>query len=136
MIRFAEAKDLTWVASMTFEALKEMGQEPDFRLVLKTVIEGHKKAPCLILGDYGVAGFTTHKDYWSEENLMTDYIFYLKPQHRNIKNLKALTSKAQDVADKHNITLRIHYNGTRLNAMQRLMVFCGFTVKGFIGEYK
>lgn len=135
-MRICNPEDLRLIAAMTCEALEELGKEHEYSLVLDKVIDSYGRAPTFILDDKGFAGLTVYKEFWSGEKILTDYMFYLRPQHRGLKNIKALCDAAKAFADSNNLTLRLQFICTdKKEARERLLKLCGFEVVSLTGEY-
>lgn len=135
-LRSAKEADLPQVTKWAIKGLTELGEDIDPLKVKEKVYRSFEVAPCLIIEGKGFAGFTTMTDYWSDEQIIVDYQFYLEPEHRNIKNLKALCKAAQAIADHFKRKLRIQFIGCdRPQERMRLMKLCGFETVAFIGEY-
>lgn len=136
MIRSAKREDLPQVTLWAYSGLQELGLDPDYKLVKRKVYQAFDLAPCIIIEGKGFAGLTTTNDYWSGEQIISDYQFYLELEHRNLKNLQALCKAAQGIADHFKRKLNIQFIGLeKPETRMRLMRLCGFETVAFIGEY-
>ncbi len=104
--RYAMREDLAEVLEMYISALNEIQDyiEPISEdRCSKTVFENWLRAPCLILEKagkiIGFAGFNSVIPEYSESNILREYMFFIKPEHRSVKAAKTLSDAAKRIAD-------------------------------------
>lgn len=143
--RYAEQKDLATVYRLVWAGYRELKDvipddvDPD--LLRNWVNEAYRQAPQVLLekdGEIiGVWGLCTIKAKWARNYLLADYMLYILPEHRSLKAITTLKKAVCDVADKHNLTLRLSYlfKG-KLPLHVRIFTMMGFDVCGLIGFYK
>ena len=141
MIRQATLGDIDRVAELYIEGLDELGSKNiDPAKVEQKVRISFNLAPCFCLVKdgiiIGIAGLTLITSSWSGDASLADYMFYVEPQHRNIKRLSALVNKSKEFADLHNLPLRLEF-ATNVSAEVRTRLFKmhGFKVASVMGEY-
>lgn len=140
MIRKATNKDLPRVVELVGEGLDELGQKYHESLLLKKVVNSFHLAPCFLLeiGGIvrGIAGFTVIKSSWDGEATLSDYLFYIEEEYRNLKNLDGLVEEAKGFADSVDLPLRIEHMVERDSKLhKRLISHFGFKLKFMVAFY-
>jgi len=141
MIRKATPYDFDVVMSLYKKGLEEIGIT-DYKesYLLNKVVVSYHLAPCflVVINDsiVGIAGLTIVHNSHNGDASLADYMFYIEPEHRNIKTLGALVKSAQEFADSHKLPLRIDFavNGDE-ETRKRLMKMNNFDVKSIVGIY-
>lgn len=132
--------ELDEVLRLYKDGCDELGLEWKESFLVKKITESFLLAPCFLLcvNDRicGMAGFTVIKTSHNGDATLADYMFYVEPKHRNIKNLSGLVREAQSFAKSHNLPIRIEYVCNNDEALKRrLLEMNGFKVSGIIGVY-
>ena len=140
MIREATAKDIPVILDLYKKGLEELGcfdwQES---LLLKKVVNSFHLAPCFLLeldDIVGMAGFTTVTTSHNGVATLNDYMFYVLPEYRNIKNLGGLVEGVKSFADTHGMPLRLEFltnNDEELR--KRVLKLHGFKIYSVVGTY-
>lgn len=141
MIRKATPSDIPYVLELYTKGLNEIGYDNiKESYLLNKVITSYHLAPCFLLEVedeiVGMAGLTVYIQPWSGEATLNDYIFYMKPEHRNTRNLGGLVDNCKEFAKEKGIPLRVNFivnNDEDLR--KRVLKKHGFEVKSVLGEY-
>ena len=140
MIRQATTKDISVILELYKKGLEELGcHDWQESLLLKKVVNSFYLAPCFLLEldeIVGMAGFTTVTTSHNGVATLNDYMFYVLPEHRNIKNLGGLVEGIKSFADEHMMPLRLEFitnNDEELR--KRVFKLHGFKVCSVVGEY-
>lgn len=137
MIRKATPKDIPHILRLYKAGLEELGLKYSESLLLNKVVTSYHLAPCFLLdidGVVGFAGFTMVTESNSGQEVMADYMFYVEPEHRNMKELSKLVGAAKDFAKGHGFPLRVEFilnNDEELK--RRLLKMHGFDVALLVG---
>lgn len=112
IVRYADETDLPQVLGMYMAGLAEIRDmivEPNAQKCARKVLLSWAQAPCVLLEKMGkiigFAGLCTNKPDYSEQNVISEYMFYIKPEHRSYKAAKMLSDASKDVADKFGLPL-------------------------------
>lgn len=104
--RYAMREDLAEVLDMYLSGLNEIAEyiEPiDEQKCADNVLKCWIGAPCIILeldgNKIGFAGLKSSIPEYSNQNILTEYMFYIKPENRGIREAKCL-SEASKAASK------------------------------------
>lgn len=141
MIRQATAKDIPIILDLYEKGLRELGETEILEsLLLQKVVNSFHLAPCflLVIDDnvVGIAGFTVVTTSHNGVASLADYMFYVSPEHRNIKNLSELINAAKDFATDKNISIRIESLANNDEDLRkRLFTMHGFRVLSVTGVY-
>lgn len=136
MVRKAQPKDFGLILELYKKGLDELGLEYKESLLVKKIVNSWHLAPCFLIEDYGVAGFTTVTSSHDGKARLADYMFYVEPEHRNIKTLGRLVEAAKDFAKEQDMPLRLEFlaqDNAELRA--RVLKIHGFDVVCVVGEY-
>lgn len=119
--RYANENDLAKVLGLYMTALKEINDpyvKPNAEKCARQVLFAWSQAPCVLLEKLGeiigFAGLKTVIPDHSDQNIISEYMFYIKPEHRSIKLAKMLSDEVQAVADRFGLPL---YFTHRLNGL-------------------
>jgi len=111
-IRYAEFDDLETVLEMYMTALAEIKEnvcKPNPEKCRNTVYFSWAQAPCILLEKagqiVGFAGLKTVIPEYSDEPVLREYMWFIKPKHRSYKALKLISDSCQAVSDKFKIPL-------------------------------
>ena len=112
--RYATESDLAAVLGLYMAALAEIQdyiERPDIERCADTVFSSWLTAPCVVIeraGEIiGFAGLRTWRPGYTLQTVLTEYMFYVKPEHRSIKAAKMLSDSVKAVADKFKLPLRM-----------------------------
>lgn len=132
-IRLATEYDFKTILNLCLERAKEaefdLLPEPDEQAILRGIARNYHLAPCLLLEDdgevIGFAGLTMTTFFWSDEKHLSDYMIFIKPEHRNWNVANLLYSAIIEFANLHGLPLHISYicldrHDARLRMMKRL----------------
>ena len=141
MIRQATAKDLPEVIGLVKKSLEEMGEEVNEALITKKVVNSFHLAPCFLLVKYdiivGMVGYTILTNSWSGDATLSDYMFYVEKEHRNIRTLSDLIEHSKAFASQNNLPLRIETIANNDEELRkRLFRMHGFNVYSVVGVFK
>lgn len=130
--RYAMREDLAEVLGMYIEALNEIQDyiEPiSVKKCADLVLKNWLLAPCVLLekaGEkIGFAGFSSSIPEYSEAQVMREYMFYIKPEHRSLKAAKLMSDKAKEAADECGVPLYMshmvfeHETDKKINFLKR-----------------
>lgn len=131
LIVYAIESELPIVLRMYMSALKEIPNigniEPE--ACAKTVYESWLSAPCLLIKKdnkiIGFAGLKLSQNLHNFSHFISEYMFYVSPEHRSIGNAKLLADGAKEVSDKLGLELRFshllqgHSIKSKFNLMKR-----------------
>ena len=140
MIRQATASDFPRIFELYKAGLEALGLKYKESLLKKNIAVCYQLAPCFLVvkndNIVGMAGFklvtTSHDGVAS----LADYMFYIMPEHRNIKTLGALLDKIKDFAVTHNFPVRVDFQtNVSIEARERLLTRFGFKVSSISGVY-
>lgn len=141
MIRKATAADIPYILALYKEGLDELGIDDYIESqMVKKIVNSFHMAPCFLLLEnaniVGMIGLTIVTISYNGVASLADYMFYIKPEHRNFKSLNELVKKAQAFADEHNMPLRVDFiiNG-RKEAKERLLQMNDFELYSLAGLY-
>lgn len=136
LVKQAKPSEFGVVLDLYKKGLEEIGFEYVESLLVKKIVNSWHLAPCFLMGDYGMAGFTTVISSHDGKARLADYMFYVEPEHRNIKTLGRLVEAAKDFAKDQNMPLRLEFlshNDEQLK--KRVLKIHGFDVVAIVGEY-
>ena len=132
-IRMATEYDFKTIVDLCLERAKEFDFEdfpdPDKNAILRNIARNFHLAPCFLLEDngevIGFAGLTVTTFFWSDEKHLSDYMIFIKPEHRNWNVANLLYSAIIEFANLHGLPLHISYicldrHDARLRMMKRL----------------
>lgn len=142
-IEMAEGIELVQVCALCIKSLEEIGPiyyPTDPQEVETLVYLSWESAPCYLLKHegqiVGFAGLRLTKAPFSKQPILQDYMFYILPEHRNIRNIKALCQAARDFADTTALPLRLEYAITKnQKSQEKLLKLMGFRISGLTGSY-
>lgn len=140
IIRKAVNGDIDDILRLYKAGLRELGEKYKESLVLDKVLKSFTLAPCFlsVVDDkiVGMVGLTLSITSHNGVASLADYMFYVEPEHRNIKTLDALMNKVKDFAVSHKLPVRLDFFTKRdEGAKKRLFSRYGFEVKGVMGVY-
>lgn len=134
MTRKATPEDFPLMLEFYKSGLDELGEEWLESCLVNKIVNSYKIAPSFIYKDVGFAGFTIVTVSHNGKQVLADYMFYVRPEHRSIKATKALVNAAQDFAGEHDLTLRVEFfTQGNLEAKSRMLEMHGLQPKGIIG---
>lgn len=83
-------------------------------------------------GDIGVFSYIIVKSFLNV-TMLSDYILYLKPEHRNIRNFKKILDLAEKLAQDNNCDELVLGNSIGYDErVSKLYKRCGFQERGFV----
>jgi hypothetical protein len=141
MIRAATHGDVGEILKMYRLGLEELGETKfSESLMLDKVLSSYHVAPCfLLIKDdiiVGMAGLTIITLPWNGTASLADYMFYVQPEHRNIKDLSALVNKSKEFAEALGIPLRIQFaTDAKYSVKERLFRMHNFEISSVVGTY-
>lgn len=143
--RYADESDLAEVLAMYLAALDEIKDyvEPvDPDRCARTVLLSWAKAPCVLMEKLGkiigFAGLRTALPAHSVQPILTEYMFFIKPEFRSTEAAKTLSDAVKAVADKFHMNLRMtHMVFDRpLAAKEKFLRAWGYDIMAFSVLYK
>lgn len=138
-VRQATPKDIPYIMELYRLGLEELGETKIFdSMLLKKIVNSYHLAPCFLLEKdgniIGMAGLTSVTSSHNGDAMLSDYMFYIKPEHRSLKNLGALVNSAKDYASGANLPLRLEFYGSvSQEVRKRLFKMHGFNVDAVVG---
>ena len=141
MIRQAETKDIKQIVALYKEGLEELGfNDSKEELLIKKVTESFVLAPCFVIENNGIldgiAGLTLVITSHNGVASLADYMFYIRPDVRNIKTLNALVLKVKEFASANNLPLKLEFLCNNDEPLKRrLLTMNSFEIGGIIGVY-
>ena len=141
MIRIATPQDFPTILDMYEAGLRELGETKlDREMMLRKIAESYNLAPCFLLENngiiIGIAGLSIITSPWNGDASLSEYMFYVLPEHRNIKNLSALVNKSTEFASSHDLPLRLEFaTETSEKIRERLFRMHNFKVCAVVGSY-
>jgi hypothetical protein len=139
-VRIAENKDIDDILRLYKAGLKELGEDYKDSLVLNKVVTCFHLAPCFLVeindNIVGMAGLTTVTTSHTGDASLADYMFYIEPEHRNIRTLDALMKEIKGFAVSKNLPIRLDFlvDG-EVSAKARLFERYGFKPFSVVGVY-
>lgn len=139
-IKKAKADDLGEVIDLYRAGLTELGEEYSDSLTMNKVLTSFYLAPCFLVvidgkicGMAGLTAVTTSHDGVAS---LSDYMFYVLPEHRNLKTLNTLVKEVKAFAAEQKLPLRLEFvaNGDE-KLKERLLTMNGFKIGAVIGVY-
>ena len=140
MIRIAENKDIDDIFRLYKASLEELGENYQESLILNKIVTCFYLAPCflVVIDDkiVGMAGFTSVTSSHTGDVSLADYMFYIEPEHRNIRTLDALMDAIKGFAVENKFSIRLDFIlNNDLLAKQKLLERYGFKVLVLAGVY-
>lgn len=142
MIRQAKQSDIPKILEMYKLGLEELGETVfNESMMLDKVLSSYHLAPCYLLIKNGIiigmAGLTIETSPWNGDATLSEYMFYVYPEHRNIKNLSGLVNKCKGFAASLDVPLRLEF-ATEVNEKIRTRLFRmhGFDICAIVGMYE
>jgi GNAT superfamily N-acetyltransferase len=134
LIEYAIESELPTVLRMYMNALKEIPNigEIDPQSCAKTVYDSWLQAPCLLLKEsgkiIGFAGLRLSKNLHNFAHYISEYMFYVEPEYRSVKNAKLLADGAKELSDKMGLELRFSHllQGNDVTSKFKLMKRWGY----------
>lgn len=141
MIEKANAQEIPYIIGLYKDGLKEIGAKNILdSLVCNKVVSAFKLAPCFLLKIdgiiRGIAGLTICHSSHSGDAMLSDYMFYIQPEYRSLKNLSDLVRACQSFAKEHDLPLRVDFivNDDE-KIKQRLLRMHDFKTFSIVGIY-
>lgn len=138
IIKKAKSEDLDDVIKLYRAGLTELGEKYSDAYTLNKVLTSFYLAPCFLLvidGKIcGIAGLTSVVTSHNGVASLTDYMFYILPEHRSLKTLNSLVKEVKAFAKSQKLPLRLEFisnNDEKLK--ERLLSMNGFKIGGVIG---
>lgn len=140
MIRKATFDDVPTILGFYKAGLKELGEDYVEAYASNKVVNSLYLAPCFLLevNDIvsGMAAFTMVTTSHTGVATLSDYMFYVQPEHRNIDNLSGLIEAAKGFADETGLPIRIEtLTDNDEYARKRLFKMHDFKVFSVVGVY-
>lgn len=140
MIRKATPKDFPCVIELYKAGLTETGANYSDSLVMAKVVNSFHLAPCFLLvkndSIVGMAGLTFVTSSFSGDVILSDYMFYIEPEHRSLESLSSLVESAKQFADETKFPFRLEFIIHDDDALRRrLLKMHGFEPKAIVGIY-
>jgi len=139
--RQATFDDLYEVAEMYEEGLIELGVlRINKDSIMQEVITSYYQAPCFLLEDCGsikgIAGLTISRSSHNGVASVTDYMFYIQPEYRNLSNLGVLVKLTKTFAKENAMPLKLDLIvDNDLKRKTRLLEMHGLNIRYVSGVY-
>lgn len=83
-----------------------------------------------------MAGFTTVTSSFSGVVILSDYMFYIEPEHRSLENLGSLVEASKQFATETGLPIRLEFIVHDDEALRiRLLKMHGFKPRSVVGVY-
>ena len=146
MIEVAQLEDLPDVVNLILKRGEEFDYEshgfplPQRDAIVKTVVKGWQQAPCFLVKvdgqTVGCASLTLFSFGWSDEKVLSSFMVYILPKHRNNDRVKGLYGAIKDYANCNGLLYADDYIAIdRVAARQRLMRSLEFQESGYLFTY-
>ena len=145
MIRFAELNDLPRVFELCMMAIKELDDVLPVKVssskLSDKILENWANAPCFVFEQdntiEGFYGLTAYVPFYSKEVILGDYMLYLTENHKNYKNLSALSKAARDFAIEKKLPLELNFITKAKNKTKaRFLEMMGADIVGVKAIYR
>ncbi len=141
LVRKATSNDIGDILDLYKSGLRELGEDWVEHLLVRKIVNSFHLAPCFVLvvndNIVGMAGLTTLIFAPTGQATLTDYMFYILPEHRGLKNLSALVDQCKAFSREKKMPLKIQFAApVPEDVRKRLFKIGGFKVCAVIGEYK
>jgi len=114
-MKISKAKygDLEQICELYKKAIAEIGDTYKDELVRQKVYNAYFLAPCFIIQEddriTAMAGLTMGLIPYNGNLTLTDYMFYIEPEYRNLKRFGGLVKSSKRFADDMNLPLRLDF---------------------------
>ena len=139
MIRKATPDDFGDILQMLKAGIEELGEEYKESVLVNKIAVSYYHAPCFLLVINGIicgmAGLTVKTSSMSGNATLMDYMFYIKPEYRSLKNLSGLVEKSKEFALQNQLPLRLEFVSGSEKVRKRLFEMHGFEIKAVVGKY-
>ena len=141
LYRKAERKDFPRVCDLYIAGLQELQVEYDKEWVQRKIERAYYCAPCFLLEVdgkiVGMAALHMGQHHFTGDLTLTDLLFYVEPEHRNIRRLSGLVEACKAFAREHDIPLHLNFHtNIDIEKRVRLLRMHGFDVTSVSGVYK
>ncbi len=144
MIVAATRDDLPAVVSMALKIPDELGfdklPKKDITKVTEMIFTRWLEAPIFVYKEdgkiLGMVGVMVDELWWSNEKILVDYVFWIEPEHRNLKIMNALIGAVRDFATLNKLpAITTFMSKDRTEAKAELFRRKGYKNAGFIASY-
>ena len=141
MIREATPKDIPYILDLYRKGLEELGETNiSESCMLRKIVNSYQLAPCFLLeiDDIiaGIAGLTVITSSHNGDATLSEYMFYVLPEHRSLKNLSGLVEKSKAFASQNDFPLRLQFfTDQDQKVRERLFEMHDFKVIAVVGVY-
>lgn len=141
IIRYATPEDYIYIMAMYEAGLRDIGEYMVEEVALAHVVNQMKKVPCVLLCDgdiiCGMIGLQLIRNSHNCDARLSEYMVYLYPRYRNLKNLSLLVDEVKELASAVKMPLTFFQaTDAPILVKARLARMNGFTVKGLVCEYE
>lgn len=144
MIYTAEREDLPQIVEMSLKIPEELGFDnfpvEDVGITAKFIYNKWLEYPIFVyrVDDkiVGFIGVSIETMWWSDQEIVHDYVMYIDPDHRNLKVINSLIGAVRDFAKLNGLPVISHFiSNDRTEAKAKLFERQGFKISGFIATY-
>lgn len=145
MIYSANYEDLGEIIGLCTDWAKESGKDKEIDVVVGSefIIDNWKEAPILIHkedpeGDIlGFVCLQMDKIWWNGQDFLSDYMWYIRPEHRGQGIFKKLVNAVKDLGKLNKIPVVLTFlsHGDRTETKMKMFEKHEFTIEGFIARY-
>lgn len=144
MIYVAKREELPEIIEMSLNIPEEHGfdklPEVNLEKVTGYFVEKFRESPIFVYKKdnriVGFVGTSIESFWWSDKNVLTDFIFYIHPEHRELKVLNALINSLRDLGKLNDMPVVTHFmSNDRTELKEKLFERHGFKKSGFIATY-
>lgn len=140
MIRKASSDDIPYVLDLFKKGLEEHDIEYHESYVLNKIIISYHQAPCFLLEEdgriCGMASLNIGILPFTGKPTLTDNMFYIEPEYRDLKRFSGLVEACKAFADDHNLPLRLDFISQNDEELRkRIFRMHGFKVSSVVGVY-
>lgn len=139
-IRVARPKDFPVILELYKKGLTELGEDFDAKFLEEKIKRVYHCAPCFLLETHdkiiGMAALHLGAHNLTGCLTLSDLLFYVEPEHRNLSRLSGLVEACKEFSKDHNIPLQLNFvTKTSLKNRERLLRMHGFQVNSIVGVY-
>lgn len=141
MIRKANRDDFAKILFLYKSGLDELGIKYKESMLVDKIDKAYYCAPCflLVIDDrvVGMAALTASFLCYDGSITLSDYMFYIEPEYRNLKRLSGLVNACKDFAKQNDVALRLDFISQNDEDLRiRLLRMHGFKINSIVGVYE
>lgn len=144
MIYTASREDLPQIVKMAEKVQKEQNFEnfykPNIGKAASFIYQAWLKYPIFVYkvdGEIvGMVGIIVEAEWWTDERIILDYVFYVEPEHRKTEVTGALIDAVKDFAKINDLKIVIQFvTSDYIDKKLKLFEDRGFRKSGFVATF-